>query len=199
MRRIALLGLVIMVGCTPASAPKLVSGVVLTNSASAAGLFPGDTFHVTATPYDATGTPIPITTFPPTYSSSNTSVATVSSGGLVTAVAPGTTKLQAQADGIFSGAYLITVDGNVTSRIVVTPNAPLVTAGNQIQLTAVVYTTVGNPARGKSVTWSTSDATKATVDGSGNVSGVAATTGVSICATSVDAPSVQGCATVTVH
>jgi uncharacterized protein YjdB len=87
----------------------------------------------------------------------------------------------------------------VTSRIIVTPNTPLVSAGNQVQLTATVYTTVNNPARGKSVTWSTSDATKATVDASGNVSAIAATAAVSICATSVDTPSIKGCATVTVQ
>jgi hypothetical protein len=199
MRRVVLFGLLVMAGCNSPSAPSLVAAVVLSNNASANGLFVGDQFQLSATPYDANGTPIAISLFPITYSSSNTSVATISSTGLVTAVTPGTTKLAAQADGTSSGAYLVTVDGNVTSRIIVTPNTPLVAAGSQVQLTATVYTTVGNPARGKSVTWSTSDATKATVDGSGNVSAIAATAAVSICATSVDTPSVKGCATVTVH
>ena len=197
MRRLVLLGLVIATACTPASGPHLVNYISLTNNASANGVFPGDQFQLTAVPYDINNNPVSL--FTPTYTSSNTSVATISSTGLVTAVAPGTTKLQAQAGGTSSGEYLITVDGNVTSRVVVTPATALVTVGNAIQLTATVYTTVGNPGRGKSVTWSTSDVTKATVDASGNVSGVAATNAVSICATAADAPAIKGCATVTVH
>ena len=197
MRRLVLSGILIMAACTPASAPSLVNYVALSNNASANGVFPGDQFQLIATAYDINNDPI--TLYTPTYTSSNTSVATISSTGLVTAVAPGTTKLQAQAGGTSSGEYLITVDGNVTSRVVVTPATPLVAVGSQIQLTATVYTTVGNPGRGKSVTWSTSDASKATVDASGNVLGVAATNSVSICATAADAPTVKGCATVTVH
>lgn len=197
MRRLVLFGLLISVGCTPATRPSLIAGVTLTNDASSAGFFPGDTFHVFGTAYDASG--VPTTLFPVTYSSSNTSTATVGSDGLVTAVAAGTTQLKASADGVSSGAYQITVDGNVTGHVVVTPAAPTVKAGSQVQLTASVVTTVGNPARGKSVTWSTSDATKATVDSNGNVSAIAVTSGVSICATANDAPTVKGCATVTVN
>lgn len=197
MRRLVLFGLLIAVGCTPATTPSLISGVALTNNASASGFFPGDTFHVIGTAYDNTG--IPTTLYPVTYSSSNSGVATVGTDGLVTAVAAGTTQLKATADGISSGAYQITVDGNVTGHVVVTPATPTVKAGSQVQLTASVVTTVGNPARGKTVTWSTSDATKATVDSTGNVSAIAVTSGVSICATASDAPSVKGCATVTVN
>lgn len=197
MRRMVLFGLMVMVACTPASAPRLVIGVGLTNNASASGFFVGDQFQLTGVPYDANGNPV--TLFTVTYSSSNTGVATVSSTGVVAAVSPGMTKLQAQAGGTSSGQLLITVDGNVNANVIVTPNTPLVTAGHQVQLTATVYTTVNNPARGKSVTWSTSDASKATVDASGNVSAIAATSAVSICATTVDTPTIKGCATVTVQ
>lgn len=197
MRRLAVIALLIAAACTPTSGPHLVAAVTLQITAPSTGVFPADTFHVIGTAYDANATPIAV--FPVTYTSSNTKVATVDSAGLVTAVAAGTTKLQATSDGTTSIAYVITVDGNVTAHVVVTPNTPLVTVGNQVQLTATVYTSVGNPARGKSVTWSTSDATKATVDSNGNVTGVAATTAVSICATATDATSVKGCATVTVH
>jgi uncharacterized protein YjdB len=197
MRRIVLFGLLMTVGCTPASSPNLVTLITLTNSASADGVFVGDQFRVTATPLDANGDPV--TFVPVTFTSSNPTVATISSTGVVNALAAGTTKLQAQAGGTNSGQYLITVDGNVTGRIVVTPNTPGVAAGSQVQLTATVYTTDNDPARGKSVTWSTSDATKATVDSTGNVSAIAATSAVSICATSVDTPSIKGCATVTVN
>jgi uncharacterized protein YjdB len=197
MRRMVLFGLLITAGCTPATEPSIVAGIALTNNASSSGVFAGDQFQITATPYDASGEPL--TLFAVTFTSSNPSVATIDSTGLVDALAAGTTKLQAKAGRTSSGQYLITVDGNVTGTIIVTPNTPSVTAGSQVQLTATVMTTVGNPARGKSVTWSTSDASKATVDASGNVSTVAATSAVSICATAVDAPTVKSCATVTVR
>lgn len=197
MRRIALLGLLIAVGCTPVSAPSVVVAVGITNNASAGGVFVGDTFTVTGVAYDANANPIAL--FPVTYTSSNTSVATISSTGLVTALTAGTTKVQAQSGGTPSAQMLVTVDGNVTSRIIVTPNTPLMTVGNQLQLTATVYTTINNPARGKSVTWSTADATKVTVDASGNISAIATGPAVLICATSVDTPTVKGCATVTVQ
>lgn len=197
MRRLVLFGLLVSVSCTPATRPSVIAGVSLTNNASGAGVFPSDTFRVFGTAYDANGDAT--TLFPVLYTSTNTSVATVGSDGLVTALTAGTTQIKASADGVSSGAYQITVDGNVTGRVVVTPNTPTVKAGSQVQLTASVVTTVGNPARGKSVTWSTSDATKATVDSNGNVSAIAVTSGVSICATANDAPSIKGCATVTVN
>jgi len=105
----------------------------------------------------------------------------------------------AAADG-HSGRFPLTVDGNVTGSILVTPPTPTMNAGTQQLLTANVFTTLNDAARNKTVTWSTSDASKATVDATGNVSAVAATAPtVSICATASDAPAIKGCATVTVH
>jgi hypothetical protein len=55
----------------------------------------------------------------------------------------------------------------------VTPAADTVTAGGSQSLAATVYTAVGNPVPGASVTWGTSDPSVATVDASGNVTAVA--------------------------
>jgi uncharacterized protein YjdB len=196
MRRIVLLGILFVVACTGVTAPRLTRGINITNTAPANGVFPGDTFHIVATPLDAAGDPVPIDTV--AYSSSNTSVATVTSTGLVTAIAAGSANIVAATDG--QNAHVpLKVDGNVTGTILVTPPASTMNMSTQQQLTANVFTTLVNPARNKTVTWSTSDAGKATVDGSGNVSAIAATASVSICATATDAPSVKGCATVKIQ
>ncbi|HKP76018.1 MAG TPA: Ig-like domain-containing protein [Longimicrobiaceae bacterium] len=65
----------------------------------------------------------------------------------------------------------------------VTPNSKSLFAGSSQALTATVRSAVGNPIAGQTVTWGTGDGSVATVDGSGNVSGVAPGT-VTITATS---------------
>jgi adhesin/invasin len=59
------------------------------------------------------------------------------------------------------------------TQIVVTPGAPATLAsGASLQLNAKVLDANGNPVSDQSVTWSTSDATKATVSQSGSVGGL---------------------------
>jgi uncharacterized protein YjdB len=196
MRRIVLLGLLFGVACVGATAPHITQSMNVVSTASVTGVFPGDTFHIVATPLDGNGGIVFFDTV--VYSSSNTSVATVTSGGLVTALTPGSVNIFAATDG--QTAHLpVTVDGNVTGKILVTPPIPTMSTGTQLQLTANVYTTLNDSARNKTVTWSSSDATKATVDAAGNVSALAVTASVSICATANDAPAVKGCATVKVQ
>jgi uncharacterized protein YjdB len=196
MRRIVLLGFVLVTGCLSTPTPHLTNSINLTVTAQASGVFPGDTFTVIGTPLDGAGNIVPIDTV--IYSSSNTSVATVTSAGLVVALAPGSTNIVATADGHFS-RFPLNVDGNVTASVFVTPPTPTISVGAQAQLTVTIFTTLNNAARNKTVTWSTSDATKATVNATGNVSAVAATAAVSICATANDAPTIKGCATVKVQ
>ncbi len=124
--------------------------------------------------------------------------ATINSSGVVNALAAGSTSLRGSAGGS-AATFTLTVDGNTSGTLVVTPAAPTVSVASQVQLTASVLTTLGNPARNKTFLWSTSDATKATVDANGNVTGVATTNTVAICATVNDGSSVKGCAAVKVQ
>jgi hypothetical protein len=195
MRRFVTVGLLFTAGClSDPAAPSDVVGLQVSSNASANGVFVGDQVQLTATALDATGAPVLV---PITYSSSNTAVATVNANGLIVAVGPGTTSIGVST-GSRSGSLTLVVDGNITSKVQVTPASPTVPVGTTLQLTGTVFTTIGNPARSKGLTWSTPDATKATVDTTGNVSGIAPTPGISICATASDAPSVKGCATVIV-
>jgi acid phosphatase len=58
--------------------------------------------------------------------------------------------------------------------VTVTPASATVTTGSTVQLTATPKDANGNPLTGRTVTWSSSNTSVATVNGSGLVSGVAA-------------------------
>ena len=124
------------------------------------------TTNLTATARNSNGNIISGVTF--TWSSSNASIATVSSTGVVTGVAPGTATIYAIAGGK-TGTASITVQLAPVDRVVITPSNPTVNLGQTAQLTATLYDAHNNVLTGPTVTWSTSDATKATVSSTGLV------------------------------
>jgi hypothetical protein len=120
----------------------------------------------------ATARPKKTTSF--TWTSSNGSVATVSSTGLVTAVSAGTVTITAAAGGA-TGRSTITVRAASVpvASVTVTPNPAAVQVGSTIQLTATPKDANGTPLPGRTITWSTSATGIATVSSSGVVTGVA--------------------------
>lgn len=96
------------------------------------------------------------------WASSKQSVATVSNAGLVTAIAEGTSIITASAGGK-SGTCTITVSKNVVevSSIELNKTSASLKVGETVTLTATVKP---DDATDKTVTWSTSDASVATVD-----------------------------------
>ncbi|MFS4494148.1 Ig-like domain-containing protein [Maribacter sp. 2308TA10-17] len=111
-----------------------------------------------------------------TWSSSDTSIATVTTGGLVTGISQGTATITAStADGNFTATSLITVEASTISvaGINIDPTTADLTVGDNQQLTFVVSP---SDATDLSVTWSSSDATIATVNSSGLVTGIASGT-----------------------
>src|SRR5437660_3714475 len=127
------------------------------------------TVQLTATPKDANGAPLSGRTV--TWSSSNTAVATVSNGGLVSGVTPGTATITATSEGK-SGTSTITVTPVPVASVEVTPATASVQAGQTVQLTATPRDAGGNPLSGRTVTWSSSNTSVAAVSNSGLVSGV---------------------------
>jgi uncharacterized protein YjdB len=112
------------------------------------------------------------------WSSSNTAVATVSASGVVTGAAAGSATITA-ASGGKSGNATVTVTAApppppVVTTVTVAPSAPSVNIGATVTLTATVKDAQGNVMTGQTISWSTSNASVATVSGSGVVSGVAA-------------------------
>jgi len=112
-----------------------------------------------------------------TWSSDNSQAASVSSGGLVTAVAAGAAKITASS-GRKTGASDITVLAPpatpVVTSVTVSPASTSVAKGATVTLVATVKDQQGSVMTGQTITWSTSDASVATVSSSGVVTGVTA-------------------------
>lgn len=131
----------------------------------------GQTTQATAVAKDATGATVLGVTI--AYSSSNATVASVSPVGLVTAVAPGTVNIVATAGAITANASL-TVNAVVipVASVTVSPTTGAIFVGTSQQLTATPKDAAGATLTGRTVTWTTSNASVATVSSSGNVNGV---------------------------
>ncbi|MFI5245558.1 MAG: Ig-like domain-containing protein, partial [Gemmatimonadales bacterium] len=120
MRRLILAGVLFTSAClSRASAPSVVASIQISSNVSPNGVFVGDQVQLNATPLDLTGNVVPL---PITYSSSNTSVATIDNFGLITALSAGTSSI-----GISSGGQTVhltlTVDGNVTGSVLLAPKS----------------------------------------------------------------------------
>jgi trimeric autotransporter adhesin len=117
-----------------------------------------------------------------TWISGAPSIASVSTTGLVTAVANGVALVLAVVDGVTASAT-ITVAPPPVAAISVVPLDPSITIGGTVQLTATLRTTTGTVLTGRTVAWSTADESIAFVSSTGQVVGLRAGT-VRITATS---------------
>ena len=109
-----------------------------------------------------------------TFSSSNTAVATVDEGGLVTAVSNGTTTITATAVNgsiTLSGTSEITVKEQTLTSISVTPVTASIAVGGVKQLTVKTLDQNGSPMS-SIVTYSSSNEALATVNNGGLVTGL---------------------------
>lgn len=106
-----------------------------------------------------------------TWVSSNPAVATVSSGGLVTGVSAGTATITAESEGA-SGDFPLTVATDVASVTVSAPGgATQIVRGNTITLSATLRNLAGSTLLSRTVTWTSSDTSIATVSAAGVVTG----------------------------
>ena len=147
------------------------------------------TLTATVTPSDADNKALQ-------WSSSNTSVATVDQSGKVTAVKGGTATIYATAtDGSgVKGSCSVTVEGVKVSSVTLSSATLNLTEGQNTTLSATV--TPSN-ADNKTLQWSSSNTSVATVDQYGKVTGVKAGT-ATIYATATDGSGKQGSCKVTV-
>jgi hypothetical protein len=166
--------------------PGLVATVTVTPAT--ATIFSGgspSTVLLTATLLDGNGTPI---TAPVLWVSSDPSKATVSTTGLVTAVAAGSTTISAVSQGkVGTATITVIVTPPAVATVTVTPTPFGLAVGKTLQLSAFVFDGSGNVLTGRTVTWATSNSLVATVSASGLVTGVATGT-VTITATSETIP-----------
>ncbi len=107
-----------------------------------------------------------------TWSSGDEAVATVSEGGLVTAVSNGMVDITAQS-GSLSASATITVSEPVPTTIAIDPeSATLEAIGQTVQLMAVVLDQRENAMQDETVMWSSGDELVATVNEDGLVTAV---------------------------
>lgn len=116
------------------------------------------------------------------WTSSKTTVATVSPTGLVTALAAGTVTITATSEGQ-SGSLPLTTTPVPVATVTVTLSATSLTVGQTAQALATLLDSSGNTLTGRSVTWTSSAPGVASVSGAGLVTAVAAGT-ANIAATS---------------
>ena len=148
--------------------PTPVNSVRLTPTSR--DLLVGQTLQLVAEPIDAQGAVLPGR--PVTFTTSNATVATVSTTGVVTALAPGGTIITAASEGKTSVAT-ITVSSVPIASVVVTPSANPLVVGQTTQLKAEPRDGSGQPITGRPVVWSTSAANIATVSSTGLVTAIA--------------------------
>ena len=127
----------------------------------------GQSTTLTATVKDVNGNTVSRTV---SWSSSNTAKATVTSSGVVTAVDTGAVTITATAGGV-SGTASVTIVPVPVASVTVTPASATIGVGKTVQLAAVTKDANGNVLTGRTITWSTSDATVATVSSTGVVTG----------------------------
>ena len=164
-----------------------VSSVALNKSSLTLIVGESETLIPTVMPENATEKQV-------SWTSSNTSVATVSSEGTVTAQSAGTATITATAsDGMKSATCTVTVTQSVTG-LSISPGNPTIYTGEQVTLTATVTpSTASNP----SVSWTSSDSSVAFVSSDGQVLGLKAGIAV-ITAQANDGSGVSATCTVTV-
>ena len=159
-------------GTASASVPVTVmqsAGSVVIEPSSATLMSFSETVQLSATVLDGNGQPVADAAV--TWSSSDASVATVSSQGLVTAVGNGDARITARS-GTASASVPVTVMQSAGSIVIEPSSVSLMSLGETVQLTAVVLDANGQPVADAAVTWSSSDASVATVSNQGLVTAV---------------------------
>jgi uncharacterized protein YjdB len=145
----------------------------VTVTPAAPSLQVGQSAQLTATPRDAGGNALSGRVV--TWATSNAAVASVNGSGLVTGVAVGPVTITATSEGQ-SGSATVTVSVVPVASVAVSPATANVQVGQSAQLTATPRDAGGNALSGRVVTWATSNAAVASVNGSGLVTGAGAGT-----------------------
>jgi uncharacterized protein YjdB len=152
--------------CKQAEDPAKVAAIVGMNPVDSVRL--NKTFTFLIETRDAAGNKL--TGRKPTWSSINPNVASVDANGVVTGVGLGSSVITARADGATAQTNMI-VQAAVAS-VVLLPNNATVPVGSSRTLSVAVSDKDGLALAGRAITFSSSNASVATVNASGLVAGV---------------------------
>jgi uncharacterized protein YjdB len=148
----------------PPSGPAVASIAV---SAPSGSIETGTSVTLVAIVRDQTGGAI--TNRSLTWSSSNITVATVTSSGVVTGVGAGAAFISAAVDGKSGSAQVVVIATPVATVSIVAPPSPVI-AGVTSPLAVIVNDRNGSALVGRRVTWVSSSPLVATVDANGKLS-----------------------------
>ena len=109
-----------------------------------------------------------------TWSSTNPAVATVTAGGVVTAISKGTTTIIAAAGAKTGSATVFVVDPSVSTVTITTAVPSLFYVGQTLQAVAVVKDGSNNTLTAFATTWASSNTAVATVSSTGLITAVTA-------------------------
>ncbi len=175
--RLRLGGALLALACTNATLPDVpataIAAVVVDPPAST--IVVGSALPLQAQVQDAGGALVASTSV--TWTVRDPVVASVSTSGVVTALAPGTTLIAANVNGR-SGIATITVQKVPVASVGVRPSRVELVIGARTQLTAVAYDAAQNVVGDRAVVWSSSSESVVTVDASGTITAVSAGTAV---------------------
>lgn len=130
----------------------------------------GRTAPLAALPLDSTGKLLGGRVI--TWTTATPTVATVSTNGVVTGVAPGTARITA-ATGGRSASSVVTVTLIPVERVTVAPTTATIKAGATVQLVATLRDAAGKVLSGRSLAWQSGSQSIARVTSTGLVTGVA--------------------------
>ena len=171
--RVVLSVCLVLVACGDDDPITPISGVGPVDSVQvlppAATLVIGDTARLVAQAFDSAGTSVSAAPF--TWTSGNTTAASVSTTGLVTALAAGTSVITATSNG-FSGSSTITVTQELDS-VEVTPTNATIFVGDTVRIRGTGFDVNGDSIASLVFTWTSSNEAAATVDALGLVTGQA--------------------------
>ncbi len=129
-----------------------------------------DTARLSVTAKDGSGNALTASQL--TWTSTNTSVATVSSTGLVRSAGNGSARVVASYGGVADTTSVSVAQ--VVASVAVSPSSVSLVVGGTQALTAAAKDARGNTVSGASVTWTTNNATVATVSTAGVVTATSA-------------------------
>lgn len=184
-----------LAGCISSTGPGTAAQIVVTTDTDLSkGLFVGDQVQWATQTYNSGGSIVNSTV---AWSSAQPTVVTITNAGLMNVVGVGTALITASS-GAATAIIRIVVDPNISGDISVAPATSTAKIGTPVQFFATLKTTLANPSRNRTPVWSSTNSGQATVDATGKATPVAATTGVSICATAPDVATVSTCATLVI-
>jgi uncharacterized protein YjdB len=170
-------------------APDPVAAVDVTPTSTSITV--GSLLQLVATPKNASGQPLAGRTV--SWSSGSPSLASVSSSGMVTGLAPGNVVIVATVEGK-QGSAVVSVRSVPVATVTVTPSTAAISVGQTVPLTATPRDASGNALSGRIVGWSSSDNAIATV----SVNGVVTALAVGSATITASSEGQSGTATVTV-